>query len=147
MGEGLGTHSPEALGAAVRTLIDVILGREDGRHVEGLHARLDLALGRWSRRKARRNLEDGRAEAIAELDFEVWRTELRILAGCVALDRTRGDLRTSLVALLERPEAGAGSELGENDDINTLVEGSKLARGLRKRVLIAWCALLARAVG
>ena len=146
MGEGLRMHSPEALRAAVRTLIDVILGREDGQHAEGLHARLETALSRWSRRKARRNLEDGRAEAIAELDFETWRSDLRMLASCVALDRTGGDLRAAFVALLDSSEAGDG-ELSENDDISTIVEGSKLACGLRKRVVIAWCALLARAIG
>jgi len=107
---------------------------------------LDRSLGRWTRRKMRRNLGSTSADDIAGIDFELWRAELQAMAAALALDRCNGDLRTALTALAHAPASSDEDEppdsyegISETGDITSLVAGSPVARQLLERVVLTWC--------
>jgi tetratricopeptide (TPR) repeat protein len=111
--------------------------RASGRFVNALTA----ALGRRARRGLRRLLEGISLDALARVDFEAWRSELRGLAAAVALDATGGDLRAALVALaVETSERAA--ELPPTADLSPLVAASPEARSCLRRVVRAWLSRL-----
>ncbi len=111
--------------------------RASGRHVNALTA----VLGRRTRRGLRRLLEGVSLDALAAVDFAAWRSELRALAAAVALDATRGDLRTALVALVAETSEGA-AQLPASADLSPAVAASPEARKLLRRAIRAWLARL-----
>ena len=105
----------------------------DGHRVNAL----SRELGRRARRRVQRELDGVDPAEVAEIDFAAWRRELRTLAHAEALDALGGDLRASLVALLD-DVAGAPPEVGPEDDLCAAVAGSPAASALLRRVVLAW---------
>ena len=123
------------------TLVATIALESEALHASGrtLNA-LSSALGRRTRRRLRRILEDVSVEAIEAIDFAAWRAELRVVAAAQAVDATGGDLRAALVALLLDAEEPADDAFGVNSDLTPLVTGCPEARALLTRVVRAWMA-------
>jgi tetratricopeptide (TPR) repeat protein len=96
------------------------------------------AVGRRQRRRLRRFLEGVTAAELEAIDFEAWRRELRALSHAVALDRTGGDLRSALCALLADHTAAEVSGLPPEADLTPWVKSCPAACGLLDRVVRAW---------
>jgi tetratricopeptide (TPR) repeat protein len=122
-------------------LVATIALESEALHASGrtLNA-LSSALGRRTRRRLRRILDDVSVEAIEAIDFAAWRDELRAVAAAQALDTTGGDLRAALVALLSDGEEPADDDFREDADLTTLVRGCPEARALLGRAVRAWMA-------
>ena len=123
------------------TLVATIALESEALHASGrtLNA-LSSSLGRRTRRRLRRILEDVSIQAIEAIDFAAWRAELRAVAAAQALDATGGDLRAALVALIRDAEEPADDAFREHADLTPLVTGSPEARALLTRVVRAWMA-------
>jgi hypothetical protein len=113
-------------------------------HVSGPGALVNAlsgSLGRRRRRKLRRILgEDAEPGHYADVDFDVWRTELRALAAAEVLRRDGAPLRTALLALLAAPDGF--SDLGEEVAIGPQIEAEPAARALLGRLVGDWVARL-----
>ncbi len=96
---------------------------------------LDRALGRWTRRKARRLLEETSLSDIEAIDLVAWASELRSLAAAQLVDRNGGDLAAVLRGLLVLE--GLDPEQIESGQtmIAALTERSRPARTLLTRIL------------
>ncbi len=108
-----------------------------------LHS-LDGSLGRWTRRKIRKSLEDTAIRDVQAIDYQRWREQIRLLAACKALDTTGGDLRTALIALASEEQGEDWAGPSESADITALVAGSDLALQLLGRAVDAWCREISR---
>ncbi|HET6304177.1 MAG TPA: hypothetical protein VFG80_05290 [Myxococcota bacterium] len=136
---GLGSLASEELAtlvaAVARLAVDV-----DSTGGEGpLGSALAAALGRRTRRRLERVLQDRgiTAGALASIDFAAWRAELRALAAAEALRRTGETLRTALLALLgDEP----GRRPAPEADLGPLVERCPEARALVRRIVLS-CAM------
>jgi len=96
---------------------------------------LERALGRWTRRKARRILEETDILDIGAIDQEAWATELRVLAAAQLVDRNGGDLGAVLRGLLVLESQDPSPIDPEETLIAALVERSRPARTLLLRIL------------
>jgi tetratricopeptide (TPR) repeat protein len=104
---------------------------------------LDHALGRWTRRRARRLVEETSVAAIEALDHEAWGNELRAIAAGQVMDRSGGDLRSTLRALLVlEGNAEADAHL-EGAQLGTLAATSESTRRLLLRINTQLCDRLA----
>ena len=145
---GLDRFSDEELGDLVCELAAFSLGDDaerpesrgqlDSRLVESL----DRALGRRTRRKIRRSLEETSLDQLRAIDFGAWRLAVRGLAAAVAVDSGEGDLRAALVALCREGEE-TSYEM-ETEDWTTRIQAEPLANELLRRVATSWCSELAQ---
>jgi tetratricopeptide (TPR) repeat protein len=100
---------------------------------------LDRAIGRWTRRKIRRIVEETSLSAIEAHDHQAWGNELRAMAAGQAIDRNGGDLRSVLCALLVL-ESDNPSQPGFDDaEIAALVSTSESACLLLTRITRMLC--------
>ncbi len=100
---------------------------------------LDAALGRWTRRKVRRIVEETTMDAIEHHDHAAWGDELRAMAAAQVVDRNGGDLGSALRALLVMDPETADEPAFEGAEIATLTTSSASARRLLVRVLTQLC--------
>jgi tetratricopeptide (TPR) repeat protein len=100
---------------------------------------LDRTVGRWTRRKVRRIIEETTIAEIEEHDHEAWGIELRALAAARAIDRNGGDLRSVLRALLLLDSETSSQPTFEGAEIATLASTSETARRLLSRVTRMLC--------
>ena len=123
------------------TLVATIALESESLHASGrtLNA-LSSALGRRTRRRLRRILDEVSVEDIEAIDFAAWRAELRAVAAAHAVDAINGDLRAALVALLSDGEEAADDAFRENTDLTPLVSGCPEARALLTHAVRAWLA-------
>jgi hypothetical protein len=111
----------------------------EGDPATGVGSALATALGRRTRRRLERVLQDRGAtpRAIESIDFAAWRAELRALAAAEALRRTGETLRTALLALLaDEPGRCPAPEA----DLSPLVERCPEAQALVRRIVLG-CAM------
>ena len=106
---------------------------------------LDRALGRWTRRKVLRVVEETSLAAIESHDHEAWGIELRAIAAAQAIDRTGGDLRSVLRALLLLESPDSSQPTFEGTEIATLVSNCKPARRLLTLITRMLCEKLGNA--
>jgi tetratricopeptide (TPR) repeat protein len=99
---------------------------------------MSAALGRRARRRLRRLLAGTSLDAIAQVDFAAWRSEVRALAAAIALDGSGGDLRTALVALLCEASESSPHDLPPSADLTPLVAACPEARALLHRSVCTW---------
>ncbi len=110
---------------------------------------LDGALGRWTRRKVRRIVEETTIEAIDAVDPEAWGDALRSIAAAQVVDRNGGDLTPVLrgLILLEAESSAASAATDEafqpphldGAAIGTLASSSNATRRLLARVAEQLC--------
>ena len=124
----------EILSMVVRLAVDPDSVHGDGRRVNALAA----ALRRRERRRLRRWVGDTPAKELCEVDFELWRTEVRALAAAIAVGEEGHDLRTALVALLREHDAALDARLRESADLAPLVAASPIACALLRRIVREW---------
>ncbi|MEZ4355272.1 MAG: tetratricopeptide repeat protein [Myxococcota bacterium] len=103
------------------------------------HDPLDQALGRWTRRKVRRVVEETSIEAIEAIDFEAWGDELRTLAAAQAVDRGAASLRDVLRALVLLNGDAELRPHFDQADLGALAVASEPARRLLIRVTTLLC--------
>lgn len=107
-------------------------------------ASLDEALGRWTRRKVRRIVEETTIEAIEAHDHAAWGDALRAIAAAQVVDRTGGTLAPVLRALLLMEPGSEEAPAFESAEISTLTASSPTARALLSRILTQLCDRLER---
>ncbi len=107
-------------------------------------AGLEEKLGRWTRRKVRRIVEETTVSEIEAIDHQAWGEELRAMAAAQAIDRNGGDLRSVLRALLVLEHARAGEPGFGGAEIGTLASTSETARRLLTRITSLLCERLDR---
>ncbi|MFK7898312.1 MAG: tetratricopeptide repeat protein [Myxococcota bacterium] len=100
---------------------------------------LDQGIGRWTRRKVRRTVEETTLTKIREHDHDAWGIELRTLAAALVIDRNGGDLRSVLRGLILIEQDGTEATHFENAEIGTLVATSETARRLLARITSLLC--------
>ena len=100
---------------------------------------LDQGIGRWTRRKVRRTVEETTVAQIEALDHEAWGIELRTIAAALVIDRNGGDLRSVLRGLILIEKAESDDPKLENTEIGTLVANSETARRLLGRITSLLC--------
>ncbi len=101
---------------------------------------LDRTLGRWTRRRIRKTLGDFSVREVQSLDYDAWRSAVRVLAARVAIDRSDGDLRAALIQLATGEDAAPAS----NADLSAWVESSDDARELVAKMVVTWCEKIRR---
>jgi hypothetical protein len=99
---------------------------------------MSAALGRRARRRLRRLLSGVSLDAVAQVDFAAWRSEVRALAAAIALDESGGDLRTALVALACEASEDSPRDLPPSADLTPLVAACPEARALLHRSVRSW---------
>jgi hypothetical protein len=107
-------------------------------------ADLEEKLGRWTRRKVRRIVEETTVSEIEAMDHQAWGEELRAMAAAQAIDRNGGDLRSVLRALLVLEHARSGEPEFGGAEIGTLASTSETARRLLTRITSLLCERLDR---
>ncbi len=101
---------------------------------------LDRGLGRWTRRRIRKTLGEYSVREVQSLDYDAWRSAVRVLAARIAIDRSDGDLRAALIQLA----TGHDTQPASNADLSDWVEGSSDARALVARMVATWCEKIRR---
>jgi tetratricopeptide (TPR) repeat protein len=134
------TERASLFSAVVALFLDPGGNSEETRY----SAALDRTLGRWTRRKVRRIVEEIDAASIESLDHEAWGFELRAMAAAQAIDRDGGDLRSVLRALLSLESEAAAQPILEGANIGTLASTSETARRLLARITTLLCERLER---
>ena len=105
---------------------------------------LDEAVGRWTRRKIRRIVEETTLGEIEAFDHEGWGFELRAIAAAQVVDRNGGDLGCVLRALVVLDQDNRDEPTLESARIGTLVADSEPARRLLQRISTLLCDRLER---
>jgi hypothetical protein len=105
---------------------------------------LDEAVGRWTRRKVRRIVEETTLADIEAFDHEGWGFELRAIAAAQVVDRNGGDLRCVLRALVLLDQDRSEEPIPESARIGALVADSEPARRLLQRISTLLCDRLDR---
>ncbi len=106
---------------------------------------LDRSLGRWTRRKIKRIVEETSVSAIEDHDHEAWGFELRAMAAAQTIDRNGGDLRSVLRALVVLESSNPSQPTFEGAEIATLASTSESARRLLARITRMLCERLEHA--
>jgi hypothetical protein len=127
--------------AVVALFLDPGGNSEETRYSDAL----DRTLGRWTRRKVRRIVEEIDLSTIHTLDHEAWGFDLRAMAAAQAIDRNGGDLRPVLRALLALESDSSARPIFEGANIGTLASTSESARRLLARITTLLCERLERA--
>jgi hypothetical protein len=141
---GLGRLDAEERADLFAAVADLLLEPGGNAGASRFRGVLEDALGRWTRRKARRIVEETPLEAITSVDQQAWGETLRALAAAQAVDRNGGDLRSVLRALLAlEPEADHAIGL-EDAGLATLAGTCEPARRLLSRVTQQLCDRLER---
>jgi hypothetical protein len=83
---------------------------------------LDRSLGRRTRRKVKRIVEETSVSAIEAHDHEAWGFELRAMAAAQTIDRNGGDLRSVLRALVLLESSNPSHPTFEGAEIATLAD-------------------------
>jgi len=107
--------------------------------------KLDRALGRWTRRRIRRTVEETSLSAIESHDHEAWGNELRAMAAAQAIDRNGGDLRSVLRGLLVLESDDPSQPIFEDAEIAIWASTSEAARRLLTRITKMLCERLEHA--
>ncbi|MBW2388728.1 MAG: tetratricopeptide repeat protein, partial [Deltaproteobacteria bacterium] len=100
---------------------------------------LERSIGRWTRRKHRKNLEGTDSNDVGSIPWDEWRMALRGIAACTALDHDHGDLRRALITLSTDPEDAGCEEVSDTTNIADRVRSSESARALLNQVTRVWC--------
>lgn len=100
---------------------------------------LDRSIGRWTRRKVRRIVEETSLAEIDAMDHEAWGDDLRAIAAAQTIDRNGGDLRTVLRALLVLESEEQSMCPPEGSGIGTQAAASEPARRLLTRITTMLC--------
>jgi len=101
---------------------------------------LDRGMGRWSRRRIRKTLGEHSVREVQSLDYDAWRSAVRVLAARMAIDRADGDLRAALIQLATGEDAAPAS----NADLSAWIEGSEDAQALVGKMVSTWCEKIRR---
>ncbi len=139
---GFESLSDDEIAQAIRQLASLAFSPEvDAAAVEDQEfvRALDRNVGRWTRRKLRKILDNVGSQDLADLNWKDWREDLRVTAACVALDRCEGDLRSALITLSMDLESDDPEPVSDSTNITHRVKGSPLARNLLARVMQSWC--------
>ena len=102
---------------------------------------LSSSLGRRARRRVRKALGEIDAVAIASIDFEAWRAELRGLASARVLESSDFEFRLALTAWLQSGDGGHGDNaeaIPPEADLSQLVADRPEALALLRSVINAW---------
>jgi len=126
--------------AVVALFLDPGGNSEETRYSDALNR----TLGRWTRRKVRRIVEEVEISAIGTLDHEAWGFELRALAAAQVIDRNGGDLRSVLRALLVLESDPSERPIFEGSNLGTLASTSESVRRLLARITALLCERLER---
>ena len=132
----------DEIAAAMRRLVALTLDEDLELDDADFARSLERSVGRWSRRKLRKILDDVDAGTLAELDWEGWREEVRAAAAAMALDRCDGDLRSALITLSAEPDDTL-DEFSAATDITERARRSSLTRRFLERVVTTWSAEIA----
>ena len=100
---------------------------------------LDRSLGRWTRRKVKRVIEETSLADFDELDHEAWGIELRAMAAAQSIDRNGGDLRLILRALFVLESGDESQCPPEGAPLATAATTSETARRLLTRITTMLC--------
>lgn len=141
---GLARLDPEERGALFSTLAALFLDPGGNGQASRFQTPLDEALGRWTRRKVRRIVEETTLAEIEALDHKAWGDELRAMAAAQVVDRNGGDLRCVLRALILLDCEGDEAPAFESASIGTLAASSEPARRLLTRITTLLCDRLER---
>ncbi len=106
---------------------------------------LDRSLGRWTRRKVKRVIEETSLADFDELDHEAWVIELRAMAAAQSIDRNGGDLRLILRALFVLESGDESQCPPEGAPLATATTTSETARRLLTRITTMLCERLEHA--
>jgi tetratricopeptide (TPR) repeat protein len=127
--------TPE-LGSAVTLVAELALDASSVSAEGGLVNALSSSLGRRARRRVRKALGEVDAAAIAAIDFEAWRADLRGLASARALGSSQVELRVALTAWLQ---AGDGAKpIPPEADVSQLVGARPEASALLRFLIRSW---------
>jgi tetratricopeptide (TPR) repeat protein len=102
---------------------------------------LSSSLSRRARRRVRKALGEIDAAAIASIDFEAWRAELRGMASARVLESTDIEFRLALTSWLQPAEGGDGDTaeaIPPEADVSQLVADRPEALALLRSVVNAW---------
>ena len=126
------------------TLVALSLDPGGTGHESQFRTELEESLGRWTRRKIRRSVEETTLREIEALDHQAWGDDLRAMAAARSVDRHGGDLRCVLRALLVLESADSESAAFEGARIGTLASTSEPARRLLAHITNLLCERLER---
>ena len=141
---GLARLDADERGKLFATLAALLLDPGGNGEESRYRDALDEAVGRWTRRKIRRMVEETTLADIEAFDHESWGFELRAIAAAQVVDRNGGDLRCVLRALVLLEKERSDEPLPEGARIATLVADSEPARRLLKRISSLLCDRLER---
>jgi len=136
---GLARLDAEQRAAFFSTLAALFLDPGGNGLDSQFRAGLEENLGRWTRRKVRRIVEETTVSEIEAMDHQAWGEELRAMAAAQTVDRNGGDLRSVLRALLVLDHANAEEPAFEGAEIGTLASTSESARRLLTRITTQLC--------
>lgn len=105
----------------------------------GFREPLEEALGRWTRRKVRRIVEETTLESLEGVDHAAWGDELRAMAAAQAIDRSGGELRSVIRALLALDGTGGNEPSFEGARLATLAADCEPVRRLLGRITTLVC--------
>ena len=132
--------TPE-LGSIIRLVAQLALEvPRDGTEGDRWNA-LSSSLGRRARRRVRKARGEIDAAALASIDFEAWRAELRGLASARVMESTDIEFRLALTAWLQTADSGDGDTadaIPPEADVSQLVTDRPEARALLRSVVNAW---------
>jgi tetratricopeptide (TPR) repeat protein len=143
---GLCDLPTEDLSAMICTIAALSTDRGSGDPDNPYEQALDRALGRWSRRKIRKQLGGLAICDIQAVDYEAWRDAVRSIAAGIVVERSGGDLRSALIGLTQMARSESGDHhsadpiAGERTDITALVAGCPVANALLGRAVEVWSA-------
>jgi lipopolysaccharide biosynthesis regulator YciM len=136
------------LGSAITLVAQLALDVPDLSTEDGLANALSSSLGRRARRRARKALGEIDEAAIASIDFEAWRADLRGLASARALESSGVEFRFALIAWLRSEDCGdecdgdAPEDIPPEADVSQLVATRPEALALLRSVINAWVEVL-----
>jgi tetratricopeptide (TPR) repeat protein len=99
---------------------------------------LSSSLGRRARRRIRKALGEVDAAAIASIDFEVWRADLRGMASALALESSDAEFRVAITAWLQPSDGDDAETIPSEADVSQLVATRPEASALLRSVISAW---------
>ena len=141
---GLSRLSAEDRSAVFSSLAALFLDPGGNGADDRFRAPLEEALGRWTRRKVRRIVEETSEEEISSIDHQAWGEALRAIAAAQVVDRTGGELQSVLRALIILDAEDEQSLALEGAEIATLAASSDAARRLLARISTQLCERLER---
>jgi hypothetical protein len=136
------------LGSAITLVAQLTLDVSCLSAEGGLVNALSSSLGRRARRRVRRALGEIDAAAIASIDFDAWRADLRGLASARVMEASDVEFRLALTAWLQSGDCG---DAGDGDalenippeaDVSQLVATRPEALALLRSVINAWVEVL-----